>query len=210
MNLKEAFRYQNKLDQLFNAAIDVLSQGRNVTESKITYLRSKAVKGIPDETVVESVPFEKNDKITELVEFVVYVIREKEKLYAAIKKAKRELDVDIDTETSLNAVRQRTANTLRAMSLIKSRDEVQQNTGSGYCMNNEGNQVPYKCDIRRVTTINFDRNKVISQLKQLDKKANDVSTAIDRAVVTTEVDYKPPFDVNDHFETAFDTFLENK
>lgn len=210
MNLKEAFRYQNKLDQLFNAAIDVLSQGRNVTESKITYLRSKAVKGIPDETVVESVPFEKNDKITELVEFVVYIIREKEKLYAAIKKAKRELDVDIDTETSLNAVRQRTANTLRAMSLIKSKDEVQQNAGSGYCMNNEGNQVPYKCDIRRVTTIHFDRKKVISQLKQLDNKANDVSTAIDRAVVTTEVDYKPPFDVNDHFETAFDTFLESK
>ena len=72
----------------------------------------------------------------------------------------------------------------------------------------DGNQVSYKCDVRRGTTINFDRNIVREYAANLNKKSNEVSAAIDRCVVTSDMDYIAPFDVGDSFAGVFDAFCQ--
>jgi hypothetical protein len=71
--------------------------------------------------------------------------------------------------------------------------------GVGYKFNAEGNQVSYRCDLKTVTTINFDRNKVRAYAAGLSKKADLISAELDKSMVNTEVDYESPFDVNDTF-----------
>ena len=69
----------------------------------------------------------------------------------------------------------------------------------GYKFNAEGNQVCYRCDLKQVTTINFDRNKVRAYAATLSQEADRVSAELDKRTVNTQVDYVPPFDVNDTF-----------
>ena len=53
MNLKEAFRYQNKLQRLMEEAQEVLARERNVTKVENTALRHKVCSEAEDETTVE-------------------------------------------------------------------------------------------------------------------------------------------------------------
>lgn len=41
MNMKDAFRFQNKLQTLMGTAQDILSSSRNITKVENTYLRKK-------------------------------------------------------------------------------------------------------------------------------------------------------------------------
>ena len=52
MNLKEAFRYQNKLQALMDEAQGILSCDANVTKVENTYLRHKVMAEAQDETVL--------------------------------------------------------------------------------------------------------------------------------------------------------------
>ena len=42
----------------------------------------------------------------------------------------------------------------------------------------------------------------------LSRRADEVSAALDAALVNTQVDYAAPFDVNDTFAEAFEAYLE--
>ena len=75
--------------------------------------------------------------------------------------------------------------------------------GVGYKFNAEGNQVSYRCDLKTVTTINFDRSKVRSYAAGLCKKADLVSAELDKSMVNSDVGYEAPFDVNDSFADVF-------
>ena len=81
------------------------------------------------------------------------------------------------------------------------------NGGIGYRFNNEGNQVSYRCDVKRVTTINFDRNKIRKMCADLSKKSDETSAALDAALVNTPVEYEAPFDVNETFAEAFEAHM---
>ncbi len=208
MNLKEAFRYQNRLDAFMETAQDVLDDESNITKVENTYLRHKVNAEAEDETVVVAAPSEYSAKITEMAKFLLYLMGEKEKLYAAIRKAKNGLDIDIDSEVSLNAHRQRIAHIFKHMNDLRSSEVTVSNGGSGYRFNAEGNQISYRCDVRKVTTINFNRNYIRSELSKLHKKSDEVSGKLDLCTVTAQVDYEPPFDVNSSFADAFETFTE--
>lgn len=56
MNLKEAFRFQNKLGALMEEAQDVLDRDANITRVENTYLRKKVYDGAENETVVDTPP----------------------------------------------------------------------------------------------------------------------------------------------------------
>ena len=58
-----------------------------------------------------------------------------------------------------------------------------------------------------MVTINFDRTKVRRWCSELSRKADEVSTALDAALVNTKVDYTAPFDVNDTFAEVFEDFI---
>ena len=50
MNLKEAFRFQNKLQSLMEEAQSILGCDENITRVQNTYLRKKVMKDFQDET----------------------------------------------------------------------------------------------------------------------------------------------------------------
>ena len=199
MNLKEAFRYQNKLQRLMSEAAEVLRYDSNVTRVEKTVLCHKVNPEAENETTTELPSTEYADQITEVAAFLMFLLQERERLSNAIRAAKQALDMDFDGEVSLNSKRQEIAAIFRHMGEIRSTESVHPGAGTGYKFNAEGNQVSYRCDLKKVTTINFDRNKIRSFVTFLNRKTDAVSAELDKHMVNAEVDYEPLFDVNDTF-----------
>lgn len=84
MNLKEAFRYQNKLQSFMDEAQGILDSDANVTKVENTYLRHKVMSEAEDETVLVAPDTEYYEQITEIAKFLLYLLDEKSKLFAAI------------------------------------------------------------------------------------------------------------------------------
>ena len=209
MNLKEAFRYQNKLQSFLDEAQGILDRDSNVTRVENTYLRHKVMAEAEDETVLAVPETEYYEQITDIARFLLYLLDEKGKLVAAIRKAKTELDIDMDSAVSLNATRQSIARTFKRMNDLRSSEQLLSGGGTGYRFNAEGNQISYCCDVKRVTTINYDRKVIHAALGKLNRQADETSNRLDLCLVTSKVDYTVPFDVNASFAEAFETYLEN-
>ena len=60
-----------------------------------------------------------------------------------------------------------------------------------------------------MTTINYDPNVIRAEFGKLNKQADETSTEIDLCLVTSKVDYAPPYDVNSSFAEAFEAYTEN-
>lgn len=203
MNLKEAFRYQNKLLRMMGEAQAFLDRERNLVRIESTMLRHKVNPDAPDETTLEVTESEYAGQATNMAVFLMFLLNERERLSQAICATKRAMEMDFDGEVSLNAKRQELAATFRRMSELRGSEMLYPGQGVGYKFNAEGNQVSYRCDLKKVTTIDFDRNKVRAFAAALSKKADQVSAELDRCMVNAQVDYVPPFDVNETFGGVF-------
>lgn len=212
MNLKEAFRFQNKLQSMMDEAQSILSSTANITKVQNTYLRKKVMPEAENETTIDAPATEYSEQITLVAEFLLHLLTEREKLSVAIFQAKAGLNLPagLDGEVSLNSKRQEVAGLFRRMAGLRSSEVLIPNGGTGYRFNNEGNQVSYRCDVKRVTTINFDRNKIRKMCGDLSKKSDEVSASLDSVLVNTQVEYTVPFDVNDTFAEAFEAFAGDK
>lgn len=212
MNLKEAFRFQNKLQSMMDEAQSILGSTANITKVQNTYLRKKVMPEAENETTIDAPATEYSEQITLVAEFLLHLLSEREKLSVAIFQAKAGLNLPagLDGEVSLNSKRQEVAGLFRRMAGLRSSEVLIPNGGTGYRFNNEGNQVSYRCDVKRVTTINFDRNKIRKMCGDLSKKADEVSAALDSELVNTQVEYTVPFDVNATFAEAFEIFAGDK
>ena len=199
MNLKEAFRYQNKLQWLMTEAEEILRRDRNVVKVEQTALLHKVNPDAVDETTIEPADTVYADQITDIAVLLMFLLGERERLSRAIREAKKAMDMDFDGEVSLNTRRQEVASIFRNMVQLRSSETVISGGGVGYKFNAEGNQVSYRCDLKTVTTINFDRSKIRSYAAALSRKADEISAGLDKRMVNTEVSYEPPFDVNDTF-----------
>ena len=197
MNLKEAFRYQNKLQALLDEAQGILDCDANVTKVANTYLRHKVMPEAEDETVMDVAQTEYAEQITDVARFMLYLMEEKSRLFAAIRKAKDALDMDMDSEVSLNAARQSIARTFKRMNDLRSSEQLLSGGGTGYRFNAEGNQISYCCDVKHAA------------LSKLNRQADETSNRLDLCLVTSKVDYTVPFDVNASFAEAFEIYLEN-
>lgn len=207
MDLKDAFRFQNKLESLMDEACGILQDRRNILKVRTTHLRSQVSPEEKDVEVEELCPSDYAGQATALAAFLMAMLAEREKLSAAIRGAKAGLDIDMDSQVGLNRVRQQMAATLRQMTACRSGEKVIPSGGTGYRFNSDGNQVTYRCDARVVTTIDFDRDKVRGMAAELSRRADEVSAALDRCLVNTRVAYQPPFDVNDSFDEIVAAFI---
>ena len=107
-----------------------------------------------------------------------------------------------------NAARQSIVHTFKRMKGLRSSEQIVSNGGTGYRFNADGNQITYRCDVKRVTTINYDRNIICRELSRLNKASDETSAKLDLCFVASAVDYEPPFDANDSFSDAFECFME--
>ena len=210
MNLKEAFRFQNKLQSLMDEAERILADDRNITQVKVTALYKKAMPEQENETTVEPAPSEYADHIDAVAAFLLHLLGEREKLSRAIRAAKERQEMDMDSEVSLNSTRQSLASFFRHMVDLRNSEKLLPGGATGYRFNAEGNQVPFRCDAKRVVTIHYDRNRVRSYLKQLTEKSDRVSAQLDRCLINSQVDYDAPFDVNDSFAAVFGDYPERQ
>ncbi|MCD7956096.1 MAG: hypothetical protein LUG93_10205 [Lachnospiraceae bacterium] len=206
MNLKEAFRYQNKLQSLIDEAEMVLRNPSVTTTVQDTYLYSRVECGALDETVIRDAESEYSGQINQMVDFALCLLAQKENLAGQIHLAKMALPIDLDAEISLNAKRQSVARALEHMDGLKGTEQVIRGGGTGFRFNVAGDQVAYKCDIKRVIQINFDRNAVRNRISTLRRKADSISTQIDQCMVNSEVAFEEPFDVNDSFSNIFASY----
>ncbi len=208
MNLKEAFRFQNKLQSLISQAADILRDRTNITQTTNTYLRNKVVPDAENEVTVEEISNpEFAEHITELAEFMLYLLQNKEQLSQAIRQTKKSLPIDMDSEIGLNGQRQEIAVLFRNMADTRSSENIIYNGGVGYRFNAEGNQISYKCPVKKVVTINFDRNKIKNMLAKLNQKSDQVSVELDKCLINYEVDYVAKFDVNASFANVFEKYV---
>ena len=69
-------------------------------------------------------------------------MNEKTTLCAAIRQSKDGLDIDMDSEVSLNAVRQSVARTFKRMNDLRSSEQTIAGGGTGYRFNAEAIRYP--------------------------------------------------------------------
>lgn len=208
MYLKEAFRYQNYLDDLVNKTIRYLSDPRIFMKTVQNHMKHKVNFDAQDETIDMTTERSIEYSANELIEFLTRLCEEKEKLTFAISDAKKRCPLDIDAEVANNKTRQRIASVFSDLGGRKSSER--KSRGTDYKFNAEGNQVAYYYDVVEVSTIDFDRNVVKANAKNMVTKADEISTAIDKVMVEIEVEYDHIFSVNDTYEDAIEKFISMK
>lgn len=198
MILKEAFRYQNYLTSLFVQATGHLSREDFITTTTQKHNRTMVNPDAKDEDIVVQKVCNINYKPNDLIDFVVKLIDEKQKLSNAITEAKKSLYMDIDAAMSMNKSKQDFIDVLRRMTSIRPTETEKE--GTSYKFNNDGDQVLYRYPVKEIKTINYDRNAVKGLISKYKKETDEVSTARDRIDIMTEVDYAPVWEVDTPLE----------
>ena len=203
MNLKESFRYQNFLEGMMSEAGSNLASREHCLTTIKRHLRSKANPDAQD--ILEDVDvgeFHKNDDV---LNFMLLLVDERDKLTNAIGRAKASIGFDIDAAVETNKFRQTLAS--RAKMMLRFTPSKRTEQGRDYKFNVEGNQTQYFYDIEVETTDAFDRDQAKDVVREIMSKADKVSAEIDAALINTQVEYEPPFNVNDSFDDVMEEFL---
>lgn len=124
MNMKDAFRFQNKLKNLMCEATSILQDRRNIVKVKTTHLRSKVMSDALDAVVEETAPSEYAGHANEVAAFIMLLMEERENLSKAIHAAKSGLDLDMDSEVGLNRQRQELAEVFRHMTTFRNSEKT--------------------------------------------------------------------------------------
>ena len=198
MNLKESYRYANYLDRLLMTADTYLRNKGFVTTTEQNHLRSKANPDAQDEKIAVQKPYDVDFKPNDIIDFVVNVINEKEKLFSSIADAKARTEINIDNAVAMNKKKQSFVNTLNSIVSIKPSET--QSMGKDYKFDINNEQKPYSYQIISKTSIDFDRNSVKGLIKKYNKECDEISSKLDEIEITTQVNFTPLFDVNDSFE----------
>ena len=196
MNLRESFQYMNFLDGKLEEIEWKLRDTKNVVTIKETHMKSASNPNFQDEDkVIEpDIEFE----AVQLIDFMDEIMKEKAELSKAIHEAKNKAEVNLDHAISLKKKKQKQAIILKRLIDLKTKEEEKRETA--YMINNEGNQVPFYYPVKRVATINYDRNKVKARYKAIKKECDEMSTLIDKIQINTEVVFDPKWDVSDTLE----------
>lgn len=204
MNLKEAFRYQNYLSSLVNSLSSYLSCRNHLVRVQQCHLRKNANPDAQDEVIDATTerPYEQDNGT--IIQFMKAVMDEKYSLSLAINKAKAGCSIDVDAATSANLLRRNMASSLESICAIKPSEKKLQ--GSDFKFNANGEQVCYYYDIKETTTIDFDRAAAKRLAKSPTKEADEVSAALDRAMLDVAVIFYPSFNLSDSVADALEAF----
>lgn len=206
MNLKESFRYQNFLEGLMSCASTSLTDREHSLKVIKRHLRNKTNTEATDmEETVDCGDFYSNDSV---LDFMLYLVDERNKLTVAIGKAKASIGFDLDAAIETNKFRQTVASRTKAMLRYTASKRVER--GVDYKFNVEGNQSQYYYDIEVEATEAYDRNRAKGVIRDIMLEADEASAKIDSAMINTRVEYEPPFNVNDSFEDVMEEFLAMK
>lgn len=198
MNLKESYRYANYLDNLLNTAYTYLRNKGFVTTTVEEHLRKQSNPDVENETIEAQKPFDVEFSPNDVIDFVVKVIEEKEKLSESIAEAKGTIEINIDNAIAMNKKKQGFVSVLNGIADIKPSET--KTTSKSYKFDINGEQKPYVYDVNRKTSIDFDRTDVRNLIKKYLKETDEISAKLDLIEITTQVDFTPTWDINEKFE----------
>jgi hypothetical protein len=198
MNLKESYSYANYLDNLLVTAHAYLSNKGFVTTTTEEHLRSKANSEASDEIITTPKSYDVEFTPNDVVDFAVKLIKEKESLVDAIAKAKAATEINIDNAVSMNKKKQQFVYVLNSIADIKPSEKLE--TARDYKFDINGEQKPYTYNVKKTSTIDFNRNDVKALIKKISKECDEVSAKLDAIEINTIVDFEPSYDVSDKFE----------
>lgn len=206
MNLKESFRYQKFLDGLMANAGSYLQHPYHCLETTKVHLRHAVNPEAEDITeVVDDGEFVSGDTV---LAFMAHLVDEREKLSIAIGTAKARIGFDMDAAIETNKFRQNLNGSIRKMlRLIGTKKKT---TEMGYKFDINGQQVPYRYDVEVTTTERYDKEAAKTMMREVIAKADEVSAAIDAALINTTVAYEPPYDVNESFDDVLEAFVQRQ
>ena len=198
MNLKESYRYANYLDGLLSTAYTYLRNKGFVTTTVEEHLRKQSNPDVENETIEVQKPFDVEFSPNDVIDFVVKVIEEKEKLSEAIAEAKSTTEINIDNAIAMNKKKHGFVSVLNGIADIKPSET--KTTSKSYKFDINGEQKPYVYDVNRKTSIDFDRTDVRNLIKKYLKETDEISAKLDLIEITTQVDFVPKWDINEKFE----------
>lgn len=203
MNLKEAFRYQSFLEKLMMSVQLSLAEKDHAMKTTEIHHCSLSNPEAHDRTEqVDKGEFFLNDDVIRLG---VKLIEEKSKLCNAITAAKAASGANIDAEIETNKFRQKLTNSITQM--LKMKPGKKKTQARGYKFDVNQTQVSYIYDMEVVDEDNFDREQAKKIARHLAEESDLVSTSVEMALVNTQVNYDPPFNVNSNFEDVMQEFL---
>ena len=209
MNLKNAFRYEKKLTTLFSEGVHWLEE--RPTVKFYDHRCHAAYPKHADKTLREEdrrlSPAPNSDA---LLDFLLYLLRQKQLLGEAIRRAKNEAPGSIDAEIQINAMRRRLYDTLREMLAYSAHTVVSVGEGVGHYFADDGAEKSYHYDIAERTELNFNREKFGEKATALIRQAEKVSEYIEKQLHLVQVDYDPPFEVYCTLTDAFEQYVNNK
>lgn len=207
MNLKEAFTYQNFYDRTITAVETYFATNSIYTRTfihKRNVVNPEAENVIKAEVQSEKLPY----SVETMIAFALDVMSEKEKLYAAIRKAKEAAEMDIDAAIGMNKIRTRFRNVLE-MRLYNKKDMERVVEGKDYKFNVNGEQVPYTYEIDEKLVLDYDRKQVKKVMKGLEAVSTEASGRVDRMNVNLEVDITPKYTLDMDLEECLEVFAGN-
>lgn len=205
MNLKESFRYQKFLDSLLQNANQSIMQQSHCLKTTQDHCRHEVNPEVEDVTEeVERLDFTNND---DMMQFLVHIVEEKERLSIAIGDAKRDLSFDLDAAVEANKARQAVNASIRRM--LRYTTSKTKTQGVGYKFDATGVQQPYRYDVITFTSEDYNKDRAKEIMRSMISKADEVSAVVDAALINCEVKYEPPYDVNEQFQDVVDMFICN-
>lgn len=200
MILREAFRYQNFLSELKDSLVNLLYRNDTILET-VEYRNFSSVNSDKaDEAEITKSIYD----VTAVIAFFDEIVKEKEDITKAISDAKKNCDYDIDALLELNKFNSNIISLLKTINGVEGKET--KGTDIDYKFNVNGEQISYRYPIKKVSTINFDRNMTKGMAKTYSERATKVSNLIDRLNVTLEVEFEPKFNLDDKLEDILSTF----
>lgn len=218
INIKEAGRYANFLQDKINSLNILLEDEDFILEVKEKHLISKVLKNEEDIEVGADVDKELDISVVDAVFLLKMLINEKMKLSMAINYAKaflyvewKEEDIRLPLDTAIEyskSLRNFAMHNLHNLSSTKSKEYIR--PGIGHLINKEGNQTQYVYDIEIIQKINYDRKIIKKQYRSVLEKADILSEEIDKVMLKKIIDYDMEYSVHDSLEDIAENFKNNK
>lgn len=205
MNLKESFRYQKFLETLMTQSQVNLTTVSHCLVTEKHHMRSAVNPDATDEVeLVDDGEFIGNDTV---MKFMWHLVDERTKLSKAIGEAKAGIGFDLDAAVESNKFRQNVHSAIRNM--LRYAPTKQRRQERGYKFDINGVQQAYLYDVEVMTTERYNKEEAKRLMRTMIQEADKVSSEVDAALINTEVQYVPPYDVNDSYDDCIEAFIDN-
>ena len=214
MNINEACKLARNIKECVEVLQRMSYKSEYAYKIEMKHEKKAVNPDVEDLTEDNTADKEYDVSMNQIVKAMLYLNKEAAKVSKAIEVAKNSALVNVngemisvDSATEYNRNLRSTINIMRSLS--KNKDTESKSRGSDYKFDIEGKQTPFYYNITTTKTVDYDKTEIKNEEKAIRKEVEEISIAIDKAKLDTEVMLDTVFDVNtDSFEDVLEKILE--